>query len=96
MEPSCWKEKRSGMESYRPGQFWGNHCRNKRTWKHEACRVYLRMLYDLRIFLVIGGEGHACKAHYHGTWQIVPFVNRTFEWGVVIATFLSVLSVAPG
>ena len=26
---------------------------------------------------------------------IVPFVNRTFEWGVVIATFLSVLSVVP-
>ena len=28
---------------------------------------------------------------YHGTWEIVPFVNRTFEWEVVIATILSVL-----
>ena len=30
-----------------------------------------------------------------GTGGIVPFVNRTFEWGVVIATFLSVLSTVP-
>ena len=27
--------------------------------------------------------------------EMVPFVDRTFEWGVVIATFLSVLSVVP-
>ena len=26
----------------------------------------------------------------HGTREIVPFVNRTFEWGVAIATLLSV------
>ena len=26
---------------------------------------------------------------------MVSFVNRTFEWGVVIATFLSVLSIVP-
>ena len=26
---------------------------------------------------------------------MVPFVNRTFGWGVVIATFLSVLSIVP-
>ena len=32
---------------------------------------------------------------YHGTWGIAPFVNRTLEWGAVIATFLSVLSVVP-
>ena len=32
---------------------------------------------------------------YHGTGEIVPFVNRTFEWGVVILTFLSVLSILP-
>ena len=30
--------------------------------------------------------------NYHGTWELVPFVNRTFERGAVIATFLSVLS----
>ena len=30
-----------------------------------------------------------------GTEGIVPFVNRTFEWGVFIATFLSVLSIVP-
>ena len=33
--------------------------------------------------------------NYHGTGEIVPFVSRTFEWGVVIATFLSDLSVVP-
>ena len=33
--------------------------------------------------------------NYHGTWEIVPFVSRTFEWGVVIATFLSVLNIVP-
>ena len=33
--------------------------------------------------------------NYRGTWEIVPFVNRTFEWAVVIATFLSVLTAAP-
>ena len=26
---------------------------------------------------------------------MVPFVNRTFEWGVVVATFLSVLGIVP-
>ena len=26
-------------------------------------------------------------SHYHGTWEIVPFVNGTLEWGVVIAPF---------
>ena len=26
---------------------------------------------------------------------MVPFVNRTFEWGAVIATFLPILSVVP-
>ena len=33
--------------------------------------------------------------HYHGTGETVPFVNRTFEWGVIFATFLSVLSIVP-
>ena len=33
---------------------------------------------------------------YHGTWEIIPLVNHSFEWGVVvIATFLSVLSIVP-
>ena len=34
---------------------------------------------------------------YHGTWESVLFVNslRTFEWGVAITTFVSVLSVVP-
>ena len=31
----------------------------------------------------------------HGTGEIVPFVNRTFERAVVIATLLSVLSLCP-
>ena len=30
-----------------------------------------------------------------GTGEIVPFVNRAFEWAVVMATFLSVLSIVP-
>ena len=33
--------------------------------------------------------------NYHETGEIVPFVDRTFEWGVVIAIFLSVLSIVP-
>ena len=38
----------------------------------------------------------ACNlGNYHGTGEIVPFVNRIFEWGVVIATFFSILSVVP-
>ena len=31
--------------------------------------------------------------NYHGTGGIAPFVNGTVEWGLVIATFLSVLSI---
>ena len=47
-----------------------------------------------------GGLGNANPAardlgNYRGTGEMVPFVNRTFEWGVAIATFLSVLSVVP-
>ena len=37
-----------------------------------------------------GTLGHSC-----GTGDMVPLVNRTFEWGAVIATFLSVLSTVP-
>ena len=33
--------------------------------------------------------------NYRGTGETVPFVNRVFEWGVVIATFLSILSIVP-
>ena len=33
--------------------------------------------------------------NYHGIGQMVPFVNRTFEWAVVIAAFLSFWSIAP-
>ena len=29
------------------------------------------------------------------TGEIVPFVSRTFEWGVAVATFFSVLSIVP-
>ena len=45
----------------------------------------------------------AFRAHWFALWEressgacgeIVPFVNRTFEWGVPIATFLSVLCLA--
>ena len=35
------------------------------------------------------------SVHCHGTGEMVPFVNRTFEWGVVIATFLPILSIVP-
>ena len=33
--------------------------------------------------------------HCHGTGETVPFMNRTFEWGVGIATFLPILSIVP-
>ena len=33
--------------------------------------------------------------HCRGPGETVPFVNRTFVWGAVIATFLSVSSVVP-
>ena len=33
--------------------------------------------------------------NYQGTGEVVPFVHRTFEWGVAIATCLSNLSPAP-
>ena len=33
--------------------------------------------------------------NHHGTGEIVPFVNRTFQWGVAVAIFLSVLSIVP-
>ena len=33
--------------------------------------------------------------NHHGTREIAPFVNPTFEWGAVIATFLSALSIVP-
>ena len=46
-----------------------------------------------------GACGTPCSAklgsYFCGTGEIVPFVNRTVEWGVVIATFLSVLSIVP-
>ena len=32
---------------------------------------------------------------YYGTWGIVPFVNRTFDWGAVVAPFLSFMTVVP-
>ena len=35
------------------------------------------------------------SGNYHGIGEFVPSVNRTLEWGVVIATFLSVLSIVP-
>ena len=35
------------------------------------------------------------SVHCHGTGETVPFMNRTFEWGVGIATFLSLLSIVP-
>ena len=46
-----------------------------------------------------GGANPAAPAARHlgshpGTREMVPFVNRTFGWGAVIATFLSVLSIA--
>ena len=33
--------------------------------------------------------------NYPGTGEIVPFVNRSFQWRVVIATFLSIFSIMP-
>ena len=33
--------------------------------------------------------------NYRVTGELLPFVNCTFEWGVVIATVLSVLSIVP-
>ena len=34
--------------------------------------------------------------NYHGAWDIVLLVGHTFEWGVVIARFLSVYPIVPG
>ena len=34
-------------------------------------------------------------SNYHGTEEILPVVNGTFEWGVVIALFSSALSIVP-
>ena len=31
----------------------------------------------------------------HRTGETAPFVNRTVEWGVLVATFLSVLGIVP-
>ena len=33
--------------------------------------------------------------NWHGTAETVPLVNRTLEWGVVIATLWSILSIVP-
>ena len=33
--------------------------------------------------------------HHPGTGEIVPHVNPTFEWGVVITTFVSLLRIVP-
>ena len=33
--------------------------------------------------------------HHRGTGENIPFLNCTFEWGVVITTFLSILSILP-
>ena len=52
---------------------------------------------QLRRRYCFGNANSAARSlgHYHGTGDIVPFVNRTFEWGLVIATLLSVLSIVP-
>ena len=54
----------------------------------------------LKHMLVPGGATPAAPAAHTlgddpGTAEIVPFLNRTSEWGVVIAAFSSVLSVVP-
>ena len=45
----------------------------------------------------MGGANPAARklGHCHGTWGVVSFCDRTFEWRAVIATFLSVLSIVP-
>ena len=35
------------------------------------------------------------SGHYHGTGEMVPFVDRPLEWGGVTATSLSVLGIVP-
>ena len=70
----------------------------------DACGPHMLRFatFVLNRFYCIGGQvstGGANPAapaarylrNYRETEEIVPFVNRTFEWGVVIATFLSVL-----
>ena len=44
-----------------------------------------------------GGANPAARnlGNYRGTGEFVPLVNRTLEWGVMIATCLSVLSIVP-
>ena len=34
-------------------------------------------------------------SNYRGAGEVVPFGDRTLEWGVVIATFLAVLRIVP-
>ena len=51
--------------------------------------------------VTLGGANPAVPAAHnlcncHGTGDIVPFVNCTLGWGVVIATVLSILSIVPG
>ena len=45
--------------------------------------------------LILRHLRHTIWGNYRGTGDVVPLVNRTFEWGVVIATFLSALSTVP-
>ena len=47
---------------------------------------------------ILGNANPAARNlnNFHGTVEIVPFVNRTFEWGVVMATFWCDLSIEPG
>ena len=68
-----------------------------RAWHVHCCTEDAGLRWP---FLCACGNGNTNPAepaahtlgNYHGIREIVPFVNRTFEWGVVIATFLSVLS----
>ena len=61
----------------------------------NTCNRWARALSRTR--LCIGNAHPAAPAarnlgNYHRVGEIVPFVNRACEWGVAIATFLSVLS----
>ena len=66
----------------------------------DAFRCTEGLQRRLRCTMREEGFGNANPAarnlgNYHGTWEITPFVDRIFERGVIIATFLSVLSIVP-
>ena len=56
---------------------------------------FLGVLILRRLRLSAGRPAARNLGIYRGKGEIAPFVNRTFEGGVVIAAFLSILTTVP-